>query len=139
MNGNTRLLAVAIAVVIILFPFGYSVVQSVFSQGASLPESPAGEGYCLDDVPRAYMRYHHMDLLKDLRDEVVRYGHGEVEFHAERRKIEFNGCWDCHPSRKEFCNRCHEPVNLYPDCFRCHYDPDRAAVAKGAVLEAHQK
>ena len=86
LNSNTRLLVVAIAVVIILFPFGYSVVHAVFSQGASLPESPAGEGYCLDDVPREYMRFHHMDLLKDLRDEIVRYGHGEVEFHGKRRE-----------------------------------------------------
>lgn len=124
LNGNTRLIVVAISVVIILLPLGYSVVYSAFSQGAPLPEGPDTEGFCLNDVPRKHMRFHHMDLLKDLRDEMVRDGKGKVEFFGKTRQVELGQCWDCHASRKEFCNRCHEPVNLYPDCFRCHYGPD---------------
>ena len=125
LNGNARLIVVAVSAAIILFPLGYSVVTSAFLEGAPLPEDPDGE-YCLDegDVPRTYMRFHHMDLLKDLRDEMVRDGKGKVEFFGKTRQVEIDGCWKCHSSRREFCNRCHGPVNLYPDCFRCHYCPD---------------
>ena len=122
LNGSTRVAVVAIVVVIILLPLGYSVVSSAFSQGAPLPEESDGD-YCLGDVPLKYMRFHHMDLLKEVRDEIVREGSGEVEFYGELRKVELDDCRECHPSREEFCNRCHDPVTLYPDCFRCHEYP----------------
>ena len=63
-----------------------------------------------------------MDLLKQTRDEIVREGKGEVWFYDGPRKVEFDDCRNCHPSREDFCNRCHKPVNLYLGitCFRCH-------------------
>ena len=128
LNGNVRRLVVAVSAAIILFPLGFSLVSAAFSDGPQLPESRGG-AYCLaeeDDeenrVPREYMRYHHMDLLKQTRDEIVREGKGEVWFYDGPRKVEFDDCRNCHPSREDFCNRCHKPVNLYLGitCFRCH-------------------
>ena len=40
------------------------------------------------------------------------------------QQITFHECTKCHTSRVRFCNRCHEAVNLYPDCFGCHYYPE---------------
>jgi len=118
LSNNAKAIAVVIPAIIILFPLGYSVVCSVFSQGAesSRPflEMP-DEQYtnCVKDT--TYMRFHHMHLLKEMRDGAVRGG--------IRDEIEFKSCRECHPSRERFCNRCHDAVNLHPNCFGCHYYP----------------
>ena len=68
---------------------------------------------CVKDTE--YMRYHHWELLRGIREEIVRYGiRGEVNLAR---------CRDCHTSRETFCNRCHDAVSLTPDCFGCHYYP----------------
>jgi hypothetical protein len=129
LDQKTALMIAAVSAAIILFPIGYSVVYAVFAQGAqsadTFLEKADGE-YCLKDVDPADMRFHHMDLLKKARDLVVREGvRGDVEceWDGKRREIRLDNCWDCHTSRKRFCNQCHNAVSLQLDCFRCHYDP----------------
>jgi hypothetical protein len=61
------------------------------------------------------MRFYHMNLLKDIRDEFVRDG--------KRGEIGLYTCKECHTSRADFCNKCHNAVALYPDCYGCHYYP----------------
>ena len=109
---------VPIAALIILFPLGYSVVRSVISLGAErgrpfLDAPDAKSAGCVRDT--TYMRFHHMDLLKQLRDDAVRKG--------QRGEVGFNTCRECHQSREGFCNQCHDAVNLRLDCSRCHYYP----------------
>ena len=114
-NRNT---IVAVSVLIILLPLGYSAVYAVFARGgeASEPfiEMPDGET-CVGGKSGEYMRYHHMDFLKDIRDDAVRKG--------ERGEIGINSCRECHTSRERFCNQCHDAVNLHLGCFHCHYYP----------------
>ena len=60
---------------------------------------------CVKDT--RYMRLHHMHLLKEIRDEVMRGGkRGEIGFHS---------CRGCHVNRERFCDRCHNAVNLTLD------------------------
>jgi hypothetical protein len=33
-------------------------------------------------------------------------------------------CRECHTGRKQFCDKCHNAVNLKLDCFGCHYFPE---------------
>ncbi len=117
---NKRALLIALPLVIVLFPLGYSVVASLLAReapsdgGDLFLEMPGAEHEaCVRDT--AYMRYHHWELLKQIREEVVRYG--------IRGDVGLNRCADCHTSRERFCNRCHEATSLYPDCFDCHYYP----------------
>jgi hypothetical protein len=78
---------------------------------------PVPEDRTCDGRPREFMRFHHMDLLKEIRDEVLREGIGiEVSRGLER-------CRTCHENRERFCNACHDAVDLSPDCFDCHYYP----------------
>jgi hypothetical protein len=63
-------------------------------------------------------RFHHMDVLKQIREDAVREG--------KRGGIALNTCWECHTSRGRFCRECHQSVNLTLNCFRCHHDPDHA-------------
>jgi hypothetical protein len=111
-------LVAVLAVVIIAFPLGYSVASSLLSarrvESPPLLEAPehADEG-CIRDIE--YMRFRHMDLLTEMRDAGVRGG--------ARREVSFSDCTRCHTSREGFCNRCHDAVNLHPDCFECHHYP----------------
>ncbi len=112
-------LFIAIPVIVLLLPLGYSLVSPLFAQSVDpeqgfleKPDDPDGEG-CVEDT--TYMRLHHWELLTQIREEVVRYG--------KRGDIRLNNCQECHTSRERFCNKCHEAVNLYPECWGCHYYP----------------
>jgi hypothetical protein len=103
---------------ILLAPVGYSVVSSVVGQRGEdlapfleMPE-PKYEN-CVKETE--YMRFHHWELLRGVREEVVRYG--------KRGEIGLKKCSECHTSRERFCDRCHEAVSLKPDCFGCHHYP----------------
>jgi hypothetical protein len=116
---------ITIAAVIILFPLGYSIVASVFSLGAQDSEpflqkvDPKHGDTCVLQAkfPDLDPRFYHMDVLKQVRDDAMREG--------KREGVSFNDCRGCHTSREQFCDRCHNAVNLSLDrsCFRCHFYP----------------
>jgi hypothetical protein len=118
-NKSSNVITVLVPVLIILVPLLYSVVGYVGAQGkqSSQPfiEKPdAKYESCVRETE--YMRYHHWDLLRGIRIKVVR--------HGEPQEIGFDKCRECHPNRAQFCNRCHNAVSLYPDCWGCHYYPE---------------
>jgi len=103
---------------LILAPLGYSLIRR------AIPENGASAGVFLERPDPKYqkcvretdfMRYHHWELLRGVREEVVRYG--------IRGDVLLSKCRECHTSRERFCNRCHDAVSLTPDCFECHYYP----------------
>ena len=126
--GNTKAIAVVILVIVILLPVGYSLVTYVIARGSpgTVPfiERPA-EKYekCVRET--AYMRFHHWELLQQIRDDVVRNG--------IRGEIGLKNCRECHPNRERFCNQCHKAVSLYPDCWGCHYYPATPAATEDAA------
>jgi len=84
--------------------------------GVPFLEKAAREG-CVEEP--AWMRVHHMELLRDLRDTVVRDGRRDGPVLAD--------CASCHRSRERFCDRCHAAVGLDPGCFSCHPWPAEEA------------
>jgi hypothetical protein len=103
---------------LILIPLGHSIVGSVVRQSSETPEvflerPDAKYERCVKET--SYMRFHHWELLRGIREEVVRYG--------KRGEIGLDKCKDCHTSKERFCNQCHNAVSLTPDCFGCHYYP----------------
>ncbi len=130
-RDNHRL-AVAGFILIILAPFGYSLVQPVFTRGSSTTDvflDVPAEGECVRET--AYMRFHHMDLLKQTREEVIRSG--------LRGEVTLSGCRECHTYREGFCNRCHDAVSLILDCFGCHYYPESVADSLRIEGEGHDE
>ncbi len=118
--GRGRALLATILILIILVPFGYYVVSSVIPPGAghlefSLQHPDSKNEKCVLGRDKEEMRYHHWEHLRRVREEVVRYG--------KRGDEGLNRCKDCHTSRKDFCDKCHNAVSLTPDCFGCHYYP----------------
>jgi hypothetical protein len=121
LNEKRKVLLVVIPILIILFPLGYSVADFLFSKDTQrsrpfLQMPDAKYRQCVRET--SYMRFHHMDLLKAIRDETVREG--------KAGEITLENCQGCHTNRERFCNQCHNAVNLNLDCFGCHYYPLKA-------------
>lgn len=99
--------------VVILLPVAFSVLRPLW---AAEPEpfleaaDPQWQS-CVRDVE--YMRYHHMDLLKEVRSDVIRAG--------LKGGITLAGCGDCHHNRDQFCDKCHQAASVSLDCWACHY------------------
>ena len=111
-------MAVIIPILILLVPFGYSVISHVFARDIDnerpfFERPDAKYENCIKDT--TYMRYHHWELLRTVREEIVRYG--------IRGDVGLKKCQECHTSRERFCNKCHDAVSLTPDCFGCNYYP----------------
>ena len=127
MSSHTKRIVVTAALLVILFPFGYSLVSGILTGGSDaaevfLEQPDPKYQECVRDTE--YMRFHHMDLLKEIREEFVR--------HGNRDEIGFDSCRGCHTNRAGFCNRCHNAVSLNLDCFGCHYYPE--TVSENASL-----
>ncbi len=115
---NTGLITTVIVILVIILPIVYSIVSHVSAQSNPDPqpflEMPDPQyKNCVRETE--YMRYNHWELLRGIREEVVRYG--------KREDINLNKCRECHTSREQFCNKCHNAVSMTPDCFGCHYYP----------------
>ena len=120
LNKNKNAITAAALAVIILSPLGYYAVLNAFPQPIQpfLEKPDPKYKECVRDA--AYMRFKHMDLLLQIREEVVREGKkGEIGLETGSKN-----CRECHTNRERFCNQCHNIVNLYPDCFDCHDYPE---------------
>ena len=118
-DKNKGVIAMAILAVIILSPPGYYFFRNAFPQRVEpfLEKPDPKYKECVRDT--TYMRFNHMDLLLQIRNEVVREGK-VTEIGLE---IGSKNCKECHTNRERFCNQCHNTVNLNPDCFGCHDYP----------------
>lgn len=104
---------------------------------------PADEKQCI--MTKEYMNANHMDLLNQWRDEVVRsdsrylYKDGKPFMlkgvHAEKSLT--NTCMKCHDNKTDFCDKCHNYLDVKPYCWDCHVSPDDKAenFAKGGNNE----
>jgi hypothetical protein len=99
--------------VIILLPVVLSALKPLLAAEPDVFLEPADPQWdsCVRDAE--YMRFHHMDLLKEVRADVVRRG--------LKGGITLKGCGDCHQHRDLFCDRCHEKASVILDCWGCHY------------------
>ena len=114
-ENNRATWATAFAVVIVL-PLVFSIL------GLAMPDDPERPQVFLEDVDpqwencvrdSSYMRFRHMDVLKEIRSEVIREG--------LKGGITLAGCGDCHLNRDQFCDKCHQVANVILDCWGCHY------------------
>ncbi len=116
--GSGRVLLFGLIALILLFPIGYYLVAGIATAGekgtATFLEIPDGDGdACVRETE--YMRNHHWQLLRGVREEVVRYGN--------RKGPGLSRCRECHVSRERFCDQCHHAAGLEPDCWACHNYP----------------
>jgi hypothetical protein len=93
------------------------------------PRLAVPDGKCVEDT--AYMRRNHMELLKHQRDRTVREG-------IRTTQHSLANCVTCHAgketrrvtgSKDAFCEGCHSYAGVRLDCFECHSDRPKPAVA----------
>jgi hypothetical protein len=75
--------------------------------------------------PREFMRAKHMKVLDAWRDSVVRSGERDVIQVSGRNyeKSLQNGCMKCHSNKEQFCDKCHDSLDVKPTCWECHIAP----------------
>lgn len=85
---------------------------------------------CIRD--EAYMRRHHMDMLKHKRDLTMRKG-------IRTKEDSLQNCISCHANQKtnsvigskdNFCQSCHSYVGVKLDCFECHSSKPKATTGE---------
>ncbi|MFH1740361.1 MAG: sulfate reduction electron transfer complex DsrMKJOP subunit DsrJ [bacterium] len=75
---------------------------------------------------KEYMRHSHMDLLNQWRDAVVRE---DKRVYVSQGGKEYmmslsNTCMDCHSNKTDFCDQCHNYMEVRPYCWDCHIEPE---------------
>ena len=122
--------ALAVFLFLITFPIWYNRAAGTASAAPELQKPVKGER-CI--YPTAYMRPSHMDVLMEWRDEVVRNNRRLVRIGGTTYNMSLTAtCMDCHSSKADFCDRCHNYAGVQPYCWDCHVDP---ALLKGATGE----
>ena len=116
MTGHRR--AIVAALLLMAVPLLYAVLTFAARPEAKVPwlEPAARNTTCI--LPKASMRYEHMQHLKRLRDEAVRAGN-RMGLTGDRPQG-ISSCRGCHAHREQFCDRCHLQASVRPDCFDCH-------------------
>ena len=120
-DASKILLGLAIFLVLITFPFWFSIASE---KSGYVPELklPQNQENCVE--AKEYMRALHMDLLNKWRDAVVRQGDRVyVSSRGDRYVMSMTGtCLGCHEEKSEFCDKCHDYVGESPYCWDCHVD-----------------
>jgi hypothetical protein len=108
--------SIALALVALAVPLLCTVVVAGLAARPPAPNPPpvaaGAQSGC--PLPREQMRYRHMAHLKAVRDRVVRDGDRSAQTQG------ISSCRNCHASREEFCDRCHDSGGIRIDCFECH-------------------
>jgi hypothetical protein len=123
MNDMPKIIAgLAVGLVVLTFPLWYTVAAGGPGEPPQLV-LPADESQCVESSQS--MRAHHMELLNQWRDEVVRQGKtSPVEIGGKQYpKSLTRGCMSCHTSKENFCERCHNYANVRLTCWECHVAP----------------
>ncbi|AGK62239.1 putative sulfite reductase-associated electron transfer protein DsrJ [Archaeoglobus sulfaticallidus PM70-1] len=112
------------------FPYFYNVTVGKLGSGVPDLQPPKGE-HCIED--EEWMSENHMVLLKEWRDAALRHGIREYvsETYGDKYYISTYTCFECHQSKAEFCDKCHEYVGVKPNCWDCHITPE--------LLQEHNK
>lgn len=125
-DGGKVIVGLLIFLILITFPVWYNVANGKATyrpdpvvQTANDP----GRDTCI--LPAEEMKTKHMELLNTWRDEVVRQGKRwtttgdghHVEMSLNRT------CMSCHPNKAQFCDQCHNYLDVNPYCWDCHVEP----------------
>ena len=132
------LVGLIVGLALLTLPFWYA--RAAGHPGAP-PQLQLPSGRCVED--RQYMRAHHMELLDQWRNAVVREGQKTYVSRASGASYEMSltkTCLGCH-SKTKFCDQCHHYANVQSfdlvawsgarqrnekgiECFGCHVAPE---------------
>lgn len=105
------------------FPFLYERIGQSAGSQPTLAAPPGGEKTCVESTE--YMREHHVELLRQWRDSVVRDG-GRTYRAKDGKEYTMSlsdTCLRCHSNKEKFCDQCHNYIKVSPKCWDCHVVP----------------
>ena len=122
-NGNKIGVGLIIFLCIMTFPVWYNIVGGKAAYSPEL-KIETDEKDCVESAE--YMRTEHMKLLDEWRDAVVRENN---RTHVTHNGKEFNmslsnTCLNCHANKADFCDKCHNYLEVEPTCWNCHVVPE---------------
>ena len=129
------LAALFLSLAVLTFPFWRNTAAGITSRAPDVP-LPKAEKQCV--APRAYMRSSHMDLLIGWRENAVRNGIYDYKaFNGKVYNVSLTGTClrQCHTSKADFCDRCHNYAAVSLTCWDCHVDPGQTRPVVAAVRE----
>ncbi|MDQ7785629.1 MAG: sulfate reduction electron transfer complex DsrMKJOP subunit DsrJ [Desulfomonilaceae bacterium] len=114
------IIGVIIFLALLLSPFLYQLGKPVTAPTLVLGTK---EKQCVESL--AFMKSSHMVLLDTWRDEVVREGKSlYVNSAGKPYNMSLqNTCMKCHTTKTQFCDRCHDYLDVAPNCWDCHIAP----------------
>ncbi|MEW6607796.1 MAG: sulfate reduction electron transfer complex DsrMKJOP subunit DsrJ [bacterium] len=108
---------------LITFPFFYNLVKASGKPEPGLDTPVINKMSKKECVkPKDVMRTEHMKLLHEWREAVIRHGNREVGIidGVRYEKSLQKTCMKCHSNKADFCDRCHNYVDVQPNCWNCH-------------------
>ncbi len=94
-------------------------------KGAAAPELeyPKDAENCIFETE--YINSYHMDILNEWRDKVVREDIRFTKIDGEKYEMSLSHtCMTCHDNKANFCDRCHDYLDVNPYCWNCHVAPE---------------
>lgn len=120
------LLGILIFLAAFTSPFWLNIANG---KGGERPvlEYPTNAKKCLYE--KEYMNSYHMDILNEWRDKLVRE---DIHFTTiNGKKVEMSlskTCMSCHTNKDNFCDRCHNYLDVNPYCWDCHVAPENSKI-----------
>lgn len=127
-NGWKVILGLIVFSLIFLSPILLNL-SSAKSKQKPVLVYPSDTKQCVEN--KEYMTAFHMDLLNKWRDEVVRQNkrylikNGKTyTYNGEKLEMSLTlACIKCHVKKEQFCDQCHNYLDVKPYCWDCHIQP----------------
>jgi hypothetical protein len=126
-DENKVIPIIVVFVILVTFPLWYNLGKAVAKPDPKI-DTPViqqlPEKQCIE--PKEAMKTTHMKILDEWRHEVVRTDFQRTFKAANGKEFEKslqNGCMKCHSNKTQFCDQCHNYMQVKPFCWDCHIAP----------------
>jgi len=126
-DENKIIPIILVFVILVTFPLWYNLGKAIAKPDPKI-DTPViqqlPEKKCIE--PKEAMKTTHMKILDEWRHDVVR-GDYKRQYTSTNGKVFEkslqNGCMKCHSNKTQFCDQCHNYMQVKPFCWDCHIAP----------------
>ncbi|MBA4392017.1 MAG: menaquinol oxidoreductase [Desulfobacca sp.] len=126
-DENKIIPIIIVFVILVTFPLWYNLGKAVAKPDPKI-DTPViqqmPEKQCIE--PKEAMKTTHMKILDEWRNDVVRADYKRQYTGTNGKVFEKslqNGCMKCHSNKTQFCDQCHNYMQVKPFCWDCHIAP----------------
>ncbi len=117
---------IVIFVILVTFPIWYNLGRATPPPDPKI-DTPVIQALAVKKCiePKNQMKYTHMEILDQWRQTVVRTGE-RIYTAGDGKQYDMslqNTCLKCHSNKSQFCDQCHNYLQVKPYCWDCHLAP----------------